>query len=111
MLAPVIARIMAPPKPEVKPDPAWQKYVGVYTDPFGWESDVMVMNNKLVLYNYGYPPEDNPSESLDELVPEGKDTFRLSAESGSGGLVVFEMGADGKVTRVKVEENFIYPQK
>ena len=111
MLAPVIARLMAPTKPEVKSDSAWQKYVGAYTDPFGWESDVMVVNNKLVLYNYGYPPEDNPAEALDELVPDGNNTFRMSGENGSGGLVVFEMGADGTVARVKVEENFIYPQK
>jgi D-alanyl-D-alanine carboxypeptidase len=111
MLAPVIARIMSPPAPEVKADPAWQKYVGTYTDPSGWDTEVMMMKDRLVLYNYSYPPEDNPAGNLIELTPEGPGTFRMSGDDGSGELVVFELGPEGNVVRVKVEENFIYPKK
>ncbi len=111
MLAPIIARLMSPPAPEAKADSAWQKYVGTYTDPSGWDTEVMLMKNKLVLYNYSYPPDDNPAGNLAELTPEGSNTFRMSGDDGSGELVVFEMGPDGKVMRVKVEENYMYPKK
>jgi D-alanyl-D-alanine carboxypeptidase len=111
MLAPVIARLMSPPVPEVKADPAWQKYVGTYTDPDGWDSEVMIMKDKLVLYNYSYPPEEDPAGNVAELTPEGNNTFRMSGDDGSGDLVVFEMGPNGKVLRVKANENFMYPKK
>ncbi|MBP1656285.1 MAG: putative beta-lactamase class penicillin binding protein [Bacteroidetes bacterium] len=111
MLAPVIAKATAPPVSEPKPDPLWQKYVGTYTDPSGWETEVMIMNNKLVLYGYGYPPEDDPTNSITELTPEGTHRFRMTGESDSGELVEFELGADGKVVRVKSEENYMYPKR
>jgi len=111
MLAPVIARLMSPPAVETKADSSWQKYVGTYTDLAGSDAEVMIMKNKLVLYSYSYPPEDDPVENLAELTPEGNNTFRMAGDEGSGELVVFEMGPDGKVVRVKVEENFIYPKK
>ena len=71
----------------------------------------MVMKNKLMLYDHSYPPEDNPVGNLAELTPEGNNTFRMSGDDGSGELVVFEIGPDGKVLRVKVNENFTYPKK
>ena len=36
MVAPVISRITAAPAREAVPDPAWADYVGMYTDPDGW---------------------------------------------------------------------------
>lgn len=44
-------------KRTVQPDSNWNRYVGTYTDPFGWEAEVMVFNNKLVIYDYSYPPK------------------------------------------------------
>ncbi|MCC6398526.1 MAG: beta-lactamase family protein [Bacteroidetes bacterium] len=111
MLAPVIAKVTAVPAPEGKPDPLWKKYMGTYTDPTGWVSEVMIMDNKLVLYNYSYPPEEDPTGSLTELTPEGPHTFRMTGEDGSGELVVFELGQDGRVARVKIEENYVYPER
>ena len=111
MLAPVIAKVTAVPAPEGKPDPLWKKYMGTYIDPTGWVSEVMIMENKLVLYNYSYPPEEDPTGSLTELTPEGPHTFRMAGEDGSGELVVFELGQDGKVARVKIEENYVYPER
>jgi hypothetical protein len=35
----------------------------------------------------------------------------MTGEDASGDLVVFEMGPDGKVQRVKVGENYIFPKK
>ncbi len=111
MLAPVLARVTTLPQPESKPDHSWLTYVGSYADPSGWDTDVMIMNNKLVLYGYNYPPEENPLEAITELAPEGKHTFRMSGDDGSGELVVFELGPDGKIARVKIEENYLYPKR
>ena len=111
MLAPVIAKITAVAAPEAKPDPAWQKYVGLYTDPSGWETKVMIMDDKLVMYGYNYPPEEDPVGSIAELTPESEGVFRVGGDDGSGELVIFELGKDGKVARIKAEENFLYPKK
>ena len=112
MLAPVIAKLTAAPPPAApKADPVWQKYVGTYTDPSGWDTKVMIMNEKLVMYGYSYPPEDDPSGAIAELTPEGNGVFRLGGDDGSGELVIFELGPDGKVVRIKAEENFLYPKK
>ena len=111
MLAPAIAKITAVPAPPAKFDPAWQKYTGTYTDPAGWETKVLIMDNKLMMYGFSYPPEDDPMGSLSELAYERDGVFRVGGDDGSGELVYFEMGADGKVARIKAEENFLYPKK
>ncbi len=69
------------------------------------------MKGKLALYDYNYPPEEDPAGNVAELTPEGNNTFRMSGDDGSGDLVVFELGPDGKVLRVKIGENFKYPKK
>lgn len=111
MLAPAIAKITAVPAPPAKFDPAWQKYVGTYTDPSGWETKVLIMDNTLMMYGLSYPPEDDPMGSLSELVFEREGVFRVGGEDGSGELVYFEMGPDGKVARIKAEENYLVPKK
>ena len=98
MLAPAIAKITAVPAPPPTFDPAWQKYAGVYTDPSGWETKVFIMDNKLMMYGLSYPPEDDPMGSLSELTFEKDGVFRVGGDDGSGELVFFEMGADGKGT-------------
>ena len=35
----------------------------------------------------------------------------MTGENGNGELVVFEVGSDGKVKRVKTGENYIYPKE
>jgi CubicO group peptidase (beta-lactamase class C family) len=111
MLAPVIARLTTPVAPEARVDSSWTRFLGTYSDPYGWETRVMIMNNKLTMYDSSYPPEDNPLGGLTELTPEGPNTFRMSDDDGSGELIVFEMGKDGKVVRIKTGENYIYPKK
>ncbi|MBP1653809.1 MAG: putative beta-lactamase class penicillin binding protein [Bacteroidetes bacterium] len=111
MVAPVISRITAAPVKEAAPDPAWAEYAGRYTDPDGWVSEVLIRKGKLMMYDFSYPPENNPLGSLVELAPEGPDRFRKSGDGGDGELVIFERNPDRTIKRVKVTENYIYPVK
>jgi hypothetical protein len=110
MLAPAILKAAKAAEPQPKWDPSWEKYVGTYTDTWGWDTEIMRYGEKLVMYGYNYPPEDDPTESIIELSPEGKDVFRMTGDAGSGELVVFEFNPDGTVNRVKAEENYLYPK-
>ncbi|MEW5902656.1 MAG: hypothetical protein AB1715_14410, partial [Acidobacteriota bacterium] len=76
-----------------------------------FDTEIMIVEGKLVMYDFNYPPETSPEGSLTELTPEGKHTFRMTGENGNGELVVFELGSDGKVKRVKIGENYIYPKE
>ncbi len=100
-----IAAATAPEPKEKRADPAWQRYTGVYTDPWGWEYRVMILDGELVMYEHNYPPEDDPESALTRLEPVAEHTFRMS----DGELVVFELGEDGEVTRVRRRYDYIYP--
>lgn len=94
---------------EEKARPEWQQYVGKYRSPWA-DSQVLVMNGKLVLIN---PTEHDPAGTLATLAPVAEHQFRIEggAVSGPHGeLVVFEL-KDGKVARLKIGVNHAYPQK
>lgn len=86
-----------------------QRYVGTYHDPDGWLTDVLIMDGRLVMYGHGYPPSRDPADDLTDLTPEGEHTFRMTGDNGNGELVVFELRPDGRVARVKVGANYIFP--
>ncbi len=92
------------------PDPEWNTYVGRYEDSRWFETQVLIMNGRLMLYTHAYPPEENFRANLIELTPLGANTFRMTGENGDGELVVFEMEG-GAVVRVKIGENFLHPKK
>lgn len=94
----------------VAPGVALDRYVGTYHDTSGWLTDILVFDGGLVRYDHGYPPSDDPEGDLIELTPEGEHTFRMTGENGNGELVVFELRADGRVARVKVGANYIFPE-
>ena len=94
---------------KMQPDPLWQKYVGKYQDPTNWESLIMILNEKLVLYGFDYPPEDNPENAIIKLTPEGEHTFRMTGENGNGELLIFQMDQNGNVKQIKKGENYLYP--
>ncbi|MDZ7332251.1 MAG: beta-lactamase family protein [candidate division KSB1 bacterium] len=99
-------------QPSTTPPPSeWQSYLGRYSDPTDWEYEVMILNDRLVLYGFDYPPEDDPMAGIIELTPIAKHTFRMTGENGNGEKLIFELGTDGNVQRVKMGENFIYPIK
>lgn len=110
MFLPLIAKLTAPETPAAEADPAWQAYLGMYADPWWFDTEVLIFENKLMMNGYSFPPEDDPAGEMVELVPEGEHTFRMSGQNGNGELVVFEMDGQGKVIRVKTGENYIYPK-
>ncbi len=107
LVGPAIVDAVTPePKPS-KPERVWRKYLGRYADSSGWEYRVIIHNGRLVLYEYNYPPEDEALDNLTYLTPVGKHTFRMA----DGENVVFELGQDGKVKRIRKRYDYIYPQE
>ena len=106
LLAPAIKKAAAPTPVVAQADPEWNKFVGTYRESWG-DREILVMNGELVMID---PTADDPKESLLKLVPAGKNKFRTVEESLNygeiGEFVTFELGADGKVTRMKVGENY-----
>lgn len=103
----ITAGTATPPKSAatLSPDPTWQRYVGRYTDPWDWQIDVLVADGALCLYEHGYPPADDADESLTRLTPAPDGTFRTP----DGEIVRFEIGADGKVTRMYRRADYYLP--
>lgn len=107
VVGPAIVEVVTPEPKKKRADPAWKKYLGDYIDPWGWEYKVLILDNELVMYEYNYPPEEDPRDGLTHLTPVDKHTFRMS----DGELVVFELGKDGKVERIKRRYDYIYPKQ
>lgn len=110
-IAPAIQSVTEIKQSTTSPPSEWQLYLGRYSDPTDWEYEVMILNDRLVLYGFDYPPEDDPMAGIIELTPIAKHTFRMTGENGNGEKLIFEMGPDGNVQRIKMGENFIYPIK
>ncbi|MDW7682331.1 MAG: hypothetical protein SCK70_17335, partial [bacterium] len=82
-----------------------------YQDPWHWVEEVLIVNDKLMLYGFSYPPDENPEAALVELTPEAENTFRMTGANGNGEKVVFELDEQGNVVRIKKGENYLYPVK
>ena len=113
VLGPEIRSAVATRSPEPEsaagPDPAWQAYVGTYTDPWHWEYRVLVLDDELVFYEHNYPPEEDAEDALTRLEPVAgaAHTFKM----GDGELVVFEMAEDGQVERVRRRYEYLLPKR
>lgn len=108
LVAPEIVKAAAPPSKPSAADPAWNNYLGLYRSRWG-DSQVLIVNNKLTMIN---PQSTDVKRSILTLTPVGPHTFKISGENGGanvGELLVFELGSDGKVTRIKVGSNYSYP--
>jgi hypothetical protein len=82
--------------------------VGQYRNAWA-DAQVLIRDRGLVLIN---PVEDQPLNSLYSLVPVAPHTFRMEGEDGTGPvgeLAVFELGADGRVARLRLGANYTYP--
>jgi CubicO group peptidase (beta-lactamase class C family) len=105
-VAPAVTRATAPPPPAA--DPAWQRYVGRYRNHWG-DAEVLVVGGRLTLIGPNLP---DPMGAPGTLVPIGEHTFRLETKDGYGShgeRVVFEMDDAGRVARLTVGYNWIFP--
>lgn len=105
-----LRKATAPSAAKKETPPAWQRYVGKYRSPWG-DSQVLIHDGRLLLIN---PTEADPIESMATLEPVAEHTFRIEGGPPSGPhgeRVVFEFDKGGKVGRVKIGENYTYPQK
>ena len=97
IVAPAIAKAAAAAAGTVAPkaDPAWQKYVGLYT----WEDEaihVAILDGKLSLFDTS---DDNPWESKVTLEPVSENVFRMKDGDQAGETVTFTVDPSGRVTR------------
>jgi CubicO group peptidase (beta-lactamase class C family) len=108
VIAPAILKATKEPgMPKPEPDPAWQRYVGLYADPWGWEYEVLILNGELVMYGYDYPPYDDASAGYTTLTPVEGNTFRRP----NNDLVIFELDGNGNVVRIKRNNNYLFPKE
>ncbi len=109
VLAPAILEATRKPiaVQEKKIDPAWEKYLGRYSDPWGWEYEVLILGNELVLYGHDYPPDEDASSGYTPLIPVAGSSFRTADQIS----VTFELGEDGKVLRIKRRYDYLYPKE
>ncbi|MBZ0112397.1 MAG: beta-lactamase family protein [Thermoanaerobaculia bacterium] len=84
---------------------SWDRYVGLYSDPWDWQYRVLRLGDELVVYEYDYPPGDDPMSSLTHLIPVGGDAFRMP----DGDPFIFEFDAEGQVERIQRRSDYIFP--
>jgi CubicO group peptidase (beta-lactamase class C family) len=96
----------APPA-EKQPDPAWSRYFGTYTDPWGWEIEVLTLAGDLGLYEHDYPPEDDPGDVFNRLVPVPGEPHTFTM--GDGERVRFELNENGTVRRLQRRHEYLAP--
>ena len=73
------------------------------------ETQVMRTGDQLVIID---PTEDNPAGSMYRLQPLGEAEFRMEGSDGSGPVgerVLFELGADGRVERLRISAGYTFP--
>lgn len=102
-----VAAQAGPPAPPARPfDPAWERYFGVYTDPWGWEHQVLRLGDDLAIYGHGYPPDDDPDGAIVRLTPTATPhAFTMS----DGEPLVFELDEEGRVERVRRRYEYLAP--
>jgi CubicO group peptidase (beta-lactamase class C family) len=106
-VAPAILKIVAPPAP-AGPPAGWQRYAGRYRNPWG-DVQVLAVDGRLAMVDPSLP---DPMLAITWLHPTAEHTFRSETKNGFGSHgepVVFELGADGGVARLKIGENFMTP--
>ena len=106
-VAPEIVKA-APPAPAAGPPVGWEGYAGRYRS--AWtDAQVLVVEGRLALLD---PSQPDPMVTVTWLNPVSAHTFRAETRNGfgtHGEPVVFELGDDGRVRRLRVGDNFLLP--
>jgi CubicO group peptidase (beta-lactamase class C family) len=105
-LAPALAAASVPvAESRPQPDPVWERWVGLYQDPWEWQVRVLLLEGQLALYDYSYPPDEDPAAGLTPLEPLGGNRFRLP----DGEVLTFELDGQGQVLRIQRRYEYLYP--
>jgi len=108
VIAPALLKATRKPdSPNRVADPSWQRYVGLYADPWGWEYEVLILGGDLVIYAYDYPPWEDASTGFSHLTPVEGSTFRRPNKE----LLTFELDENGDVIRIKRNNNYLFPKE
>ena len=106
IVAPAIKKALESPEKAKKAEPDLEKFVGRYKRPLGRESYVLIMEGDLAVVSL---PADNPLDSLVRLKRVEENIFKRVRDDGNlGEPIVFELGPDGKVTRMIWHSNYAY---
>jgi CubicO group peptidase (beta-lactamase class C family) len=100
----IVAAVPAPTAPAL-PD-GWERYAGKYRNPWS-DIQVLVVNGGLAMIDPSLP---EPTLGIAKLRPVGPHTFRMESTNGYTSheeLVVFELDAAGRVTRMRVGDQGI----
>ena len=99
-----VIRATAEKPKQVAWDQAWARFAGRYRSPRGGETEVVLLNEKLVLMN----PWGANVENVTNLEPLGDGRFRVQAATGGGpvGELVRFVEQNGKVTRMYVGDGW-----
>ena len=86
-------------------DPSWEKYLGLYSDPWGWEYRVLLLTDQLILYSHDYPPGESAEDGVTRLEYVEGNTFKMS----DGELLTFQMDEKGRVERIQRRYEYLFP--
>jgi CubicO group peptidase (beta-lactamase class C family) len=104
VVAPAIAEAVESPGEGERPDPALEKYVGRYDRPLGGETYVLIVDGNLTMIRM---PTSDPSSRRTTMKQVGENNFRVIRDDGElAEAVTFEVGPDGKVTRMIRNTNY-----
>jgi len=105
IVAPAIKKALEKQEQKKKAEPDLEKFVGRYDEPWR-EMHVLIMDGELAIISL---PTDNPLDSLTKLKRVGENTFKRVRDDGNlGEPIVFELGPNGKVTRLIWNSNYAY---
>src|SRR5687768_10331937 len=99
-----VATAQAAPSPKLTWDPSWSRFAGLYRGR-GGESQVIEMNQRLVIINPSAANLDNPVR----LEPIGNGQFRYTANAGGGpvGEIVRFVEENGRVVRMITGDRYV----
>jgi CubicO group peptidase (beta-lactamase class C family) len=105
IMGPAIKAALDTNHTEEPADPALATYTGTYDEAPWWgESAVVIWKGKLAVFTF---PTDDPLESMFELTQVGEHRFQRVRDDGSlGEEVQFDVGPDGRATRMWRHSNF-----
>jgi len=107
IVAPAIKDAVKNPKAAKRVDPELKKYLGSYDDSFGGEIAIVIWEGGLAALSL---PTMDPAKQMTKLQKTGLHTFRrIRQDEALGEEVVFEMGPDGRPSRLKWHSNY-YPR-